>query len=48
MPQAPALVAVCAGGLTRTNEIPLLCPEACNYFVSKAREKLKGPEVETD
>jgi sirohydrochlorin cobaltochelatase len=25
------------------NEIPLLCPEACNYFVSKAREKLKGP-----
>ncbi len=26
------------------NEIPLLCPEACNYFVSKAREKLKGPE----
>lgn len=25
--------------------IPLLCPEACNYFVGKAREKLKGPEV---
>ncbi|HEX4138709.1 MAG TPA: CbiX/SirB N-terminal domain-containing protein [Candidatus Methylacidiphilales bacterium] len=30
------------------NEIPLLCPEACNYFVSKAREKLKGPEGETE
>jgi sirohydrochlorin cobaltochelatase len=28
------------------NEIPLLCPEACNYFVGKAREKLKGPEAE--
>jgi sirohydrochlorin cobaltochelatase len=28
------------------NEIPLLCPEACNYFVGKAREKLKGPEGE--
>ena len=27
-------------------EIPLLCPEACNYYVSKAREKLKGPEAE--
>jgi len=26
-----------------TAEIPLLCPEACNYFVGKAREKLKGP-----
>ena len=25
------------------NEIPLLCPEACNFFVGKAREKLKGP-----
>jgi sirohydrochlorin cobaltochelatase len=25
------------------DEIPLICPEACNYFVSKAREKLKGP-----
>ena len=25
-------------------EIPLLCPEACNYLVGKAREKLKGPE----
>jgi sirohydrochlorin cobaltochelatase len=28
------------------SEIPLLCPEACNYFVGKAREKLKGPEAE--
>lgn len=28
-----------------SNEIPLLCPEACNYFVSKAREKLKGPDA---
>jgi sirohydrochlorin cobaltochelatase len=26
--------------------IPLLCPEACNYLVGKAREKMKGPEVE--
>jgi sirohydrochlorin cobaltochelatase len=26
-----------------SNEIPLLCPEACNYFVGKVREKLKGP-----
>ncbi len=26
--------------------IPLLCPEACNYFVGKAREKLKGPDLE--
>ena len=26
--------------------IPLLCPEACNYLVGKAREKLKGPEPE--
>jgi sirohydrochlorin cobaltochelatase len=24
------------------NEIPLLCPEACNFLVGKAREKLKG------
>lgn len=23
--------------------IPLLCPEACNWFVGKARELLKGP-----
>jgi sirohydrochlorin cobaltochelatase len=28
------------------NEIPLICPEACNYFVGKAREKMKGPETE--
>ncbi len=27
-------------------DIPLLCPEACNYLVGKAREKLKGPETE--
>jgi sirohydrochlorin cobaltochelatase len=27
------------------NEIPLLCPEACNYFVSKARETIKGPDA---
>jgi sirohydrochlorin cobaltochelatase len=26
------------------SEIPLLCPEACNYLVEKARGKLKGPE----
>ena len=26
--------------------IPLLCPEACNYLVEKAREKLKGPASE--
>jgi sirohydrochlorin cobaltochelatase len=26
--------------------IPLLCPEACNFLVGKAREKLKGPETE--
>ncbi len=25
-------------------EIPLLCPEACNFFVGKAREKLKGTD----
>jgi len=25
------------------DEIPLICPEACNYFVSRAREKLQGP-----
>ena len=31
---------------TGINEIPLLCPEACNYFVGKAREKLKGPGEE--
>lgn len=25
-------------------EIPLLCPEACNFFVGKARAKIKGTE----
>jgi len=25
------------------NQVPLFCPEACNYLVGKAREKLKGP-----
>jgi sirohydrochlorin cobaltochelatase len=25
------------------DEIPLICPEACNYLVGQAREKLKGP-----
>ena len=28
------------------NEIPLLCPEACNFLIGKAREKLKGPGEE--
>jgi len=28
--------------------IPLVCPEACNYFVSKAREQLKGPETDSE
>jgi sirohydrochlorin cobaltochelatase len=28
------------------HEIPLLCPEACNFLVGKAREKLKGPDEE--
>ena len=28
---------------SKPGEIPLLCPEACNYLVGKAREKLKGP-----
>jgi sirohydrochlorin cobaltochelatase len=27
-------------------EIPLVCPEACNFLVGKAREKLKGPDRE--
>jgi sirohydrochlorin cobaltochelatase len=27
-----------------TQEISLLCPEACNYLVGKAREKLKGAD----
>jgi sirohydrochlorin cobaltochelatase len=25
------------------DEIPLFCPEACNFLIGKAREKLKGP-----
>ena len=29
-----------------SNEIPLPCPEACNFLVGKAREKLKGPGEE--
>jgi sirohydrochlorin cobaltochelatase len=28
------------------DEIPLICPEACNFLVGKAREKLKGPGEE--
>lgn len=28
------------------SEIPLICPEACNYFISKAREKIKGAKEE--
>lgn len=28
-----------------TGELPLLCPETCNYFVEKAREKIKGPQT---
>lgn len=28
------------------HEIPLICPEACNFLVGKAREKLKGPDEE--
>ncbi len=31
---------------TVSNKIPLLCPEACNFLVSKAREKLKGSDRE--
>jgi sirohydrochlorin cobaltochelatase len=27
---------------TEAGEIPLLCPEACNYLVGKARVRLKG------
>jgi sirohydrochlorin cobaltochelatase len=27
-------------------EIPLICPEACNFLVGKARERLKGPDEE--
>jgi sirohydrochlorin cobaltochelatase len=35
-PPGAQVVAPAAG------EIPLLCPEACNYFVGKARERIKG------
>ena len=28
------------------HEIPLICPEACNFLVGRAREKLKGPDEE--
>jgi sirohydrochlorin cobaltochelatase len=38
----PAAVSSNAGA----NELPLLCPEACNFLVGKAREKLKGPDDE--
>jgi sirohydrochlorin cobaltochelatase len=31
-----------------SQEIPLLCPEACNYLVGKAREKIKGPGGEPE
>jgi hypothetical protein len=31
---------------SRAQKLPLLCPEACNYLVGKAREKLKGPDGE--
>ncbi len=31
---------------TRENEILLLCPEACNFLVGKAREKIKGSSEE--
>lgn len=30
----------------RAHEIPLLCPEACNFLVEKARVKLKCPDEE--
>jgi hypothetical protein len=33
-----------AGG--SPGEIPLLCPEACNFLVAKAREQLKGADEE--
>jgi hypothetical protein len=29
-------------GLRQENEWPVLCPEACNFFVGKAREKIKS------
>lgn len=28
-----------------TGELPLICPEACNYFIERAREKIKGPQT---
>jgi hypothetical protein len=28
------------------SEIPLWCPEACNFLIGKAREKIKGPGEE--
>ena len=28
------------------DEIPLICPEACNFLIAQAREKLKGPGEE--
>jgi sirohydrochlorin cobaltochelatase len=31
---------------TEAREIPILCPEACNYLIGKAREKWKGPGEE--
>jgi sirohydrochlorin cobaltochelatase len=31
---------------TAPGEIPLLCPEACNFLVGKARERLKGADEE--
>ena len=33
---------------TERNEIPLLCPEACNFLVGQAREKLKGTDNDQD
>jgi len=39
---APATQAVVAP----LDEIPLFCPEACNFLVGKAREKLKAPGEE--
>jgi sirohydrochlorin cobaltochelatase len=39
---SPVVEAIKAG----PQEIPLLCPEACNYLIGKAREKLKGPGEE--
>jgi sirohydrochlorin cobaltochelatase len=30
------------------DDVPLLCPEACNYFVGRVREKLKGADEGKD